>query len=203
MKGIGIVMKRRRMAGLRIILCLCFSLLVFASQAWAGAPPAVGGALPDFSLETPRDGGERSYLGLSFFNRSFKVQELKATQVVLIEIFSMYCPYCQGDAPHVNDLYRKIEAAPALKGRIKLIGIGAGNSSYEVGVFKKKYAVPFPLFPDKDFRIHQLVGEVRTPYFIGVKVNPDGTHRVFLSRLGVLGNVDQFLADVVKLSGIR
>lgn len=103
----------------------------------------------------------------------------------------------------MNALYGKIEADPALKGKVKLVGIGVGNSPYEVGVFKKKYNIPFPLFSDGDFKIHKLVGEVRTPYFIGVKIYPDGTHRVFFSRLGVLGNVDQFLADIVKLSGVK
>lgn len=195
-------MKRKTSFSLKKLLIVCCSLMLLSSSVWAGAPPAVGGVLPDFSLATPKDGGERSYLGLSYFSRSFKVPEVKA-QVVLIEIFSMYCPYCQGDAPHVNALYGKIEANPALKGKIKLIGIGVGNTAYEVGVFKKKYQIPFPLFPDGDFKIHKLVGEVRTPYFIGVKVNPDGTHRVFFSRLGVVGNVDQFLTDIINLSGVK
>ena len=195
-------MRRRIWFRLKKVLIPFCMLILFSSAAWAGTPPPVGGTLPDFSLETPKDGGERGYLGLSFFSRSFKVPELKA-QVVLIEIFSMYCPYCQGDAPHVNALYRKIEADSLLKGKIKLIGIGVGNSPYEVAAFKKKYQIPFPLFPDRDFKIHQLVGEVRTPYFIGAKVNPNGTHRIFFSRLGVLGDVDQFLAEIIKLSGVK
>ncbi len=167
----------------------------------ASVPPPVGGVLPEFSLTTPKDRGERNYLNLSFFSMSFKIPDLK-TQVVLIEIFSMYCPYCQAEAPNVNRLYEKIEASPTLKGKIKVIGIGVGNSPFEVGVFKKKYNISFPLFPDGDFKIHQLMGEVRTPYFIGVKINSDGSHRVFYSRLGALGNVDQFLYEIGKLSGI-
>jgi len=192
-------MKRRL---IRNIFMACVFLMMAYTAAWAGSPPAVGGTLPDFSLTTPKDGGERGYLGLSFISRSFKIPELKG-KVVLIEIFSMYCPYCQAEAPNVNSLYEKIEANPALKGKMKLVGIGVGNSPYEVGVFKKKYNVPFPLFSDGDFAIHKLVGEVRTPYFIGVKMNPDGSHRVFHSRLGALGNVDQFLAEMIRLSEIK
>jgi peroxiredoxin len=103
----------------------------------------------------------------------------------------------------VNQLYSKIEQNPALKGKMKIIGIGAGNSSYEVRAFKKKYNVPFPLFADGDYVIHKMVGEVRTPYFIGVKINPGGSHQVIYSKLGEIGGVDQFLEMMTKLSGIQ
>jgi len=83
-------------------------------------------------------------LGLSG-SGSFKIPQIKA-KVVIIEIFSMYCPYCQKDAPGVNELYLLIENNADIKNKIKLIGIGAGNSSYEVEVFKKTYTVPSP-FP--------------------------------------------------------
>jgi hypothetical protein len=63
--------------------------------------------------------------------------------------------------------------------------------------------VPFPLFADGDYVIHKMIGEVRTPYFIGVKINPNGSYQVIYSKLGELGSVDQFLQSLVKLSGIQ
>jgi hypothetical protein len=63
--------------------------------------------------------------------------------------------------------------------------------------------VPFPLFADGDYVIHKMVGEVRTPYFIGVKLNPDGTNRVIYSKLGALGGVDDFLSTLIKLSELQ
>lgn len=160
--------------------------------------------MPDFKLPFPKDSADKSYLKISgsFFSGSFSIPQIKA-EVVIIEIFSMYCPYCQAEAPNVNSLYRKIENNPALKGKIKLVGIGVGNADYEVGIFKRKYNVPFPLFPDGDFKIHKLMGEVRTPYFIGVKINPDGSHRIFYLKLGAFEGVDQFLTEIVALSGLR
>ena len=100
-------------------------------------------------------------------------------------------------------MYAKIDDNPSLKGKIKIIGIGAGNTSYEVGTFKKKYNVPFPLFADGDYVIHKMVGEVRTPYFIGVKINPNGSHQVIYSKLGALGGVDDFLSTLIKLSELQ
>jgi thiol-disulfide isomerase/thioredoxin len=185
----------------RAAMALLCGIILAGWSGLALAQPPVGGTLPDFTLSSPKDGGEKSYLGLSWLSRSFRVPEVKAG-VVIVEVFSMYCPYCQAEAPRVNQLYERIEGNPVLKGKIKIIGIGVGNSPYEVGIFKKKYNIPFPLFPDGDFKIHKLLGEVRTPYFIGVKINPDGSHRVFYSKLGAFESVDGFLNSVIKLSGL-
>src|SRR4030043_1766256 len=126
----------------------------------ANKPPAKGETLPVFNLPIPKSPAEKAYLGLSG-DGFFKIPQIKA-KVVIIEIFSMYCPHCQKDAPRLNELYQTIENNSNLKKKIKLIGIGRGNSIFEVGVFKKTYSVLFPLFPDKDFTIHQALGEVRT-----------------------------------------
>jgi thiol-disulfide isomerase/thioredoxin len=193
-------MKKRVVYFLAVVITV---FMIAKSISAANYPPAVGGVLPDIKLSIPKESGDKSYLGLGFFSYgSFKIPEIKA-RLVIIEIFSMYCPYCQREAPNVNELYTKIEQNPSLRGKIKIIGIGVGNTSYEVSTFKKKYSVPFPVFADGDYAIHKMIGEVRTPYFIGVKINPNGSHQVIYSKLGELGSVDQFLGSLVRLSGIQ
>ena len=176
-------------------------LMLDLSAFAAGEPPAEGSTLPPVKLSIPKSPEEKSYLGLTG-EGSFTIPQIKAN-VVIIEIFSMYCPYCQKEAPLVNELYNAIEKNPDLKGKIKIIGIGAGNTPFEVDVFRNKYQIPFPLFPDADFTIHKACGEVRTPYFIGVKNNEDGTHRVIYSKLGTIEDANQFLELILKLSGLK
>jgi len=96
-----------------------------------------------------------------------------------------------------------LKTDPKLKDRVKLIGIGAGNSTYEVDVFRKKYQIPFPLFEDGDFVIHKQVGEVRTPYFIGVKISKGKPAQVFFSQLGDFQNPESFMDRILKSAGIR
>ena len=178
-----------------VLLGVLFPLYVSAAQ-----PPATGDSLPALKFSVPAERGDRAYLGLPGGD-FFEVPQVRA-EVVILEVMSMYCPFCQKEAPAVNELYRLIEENPKLKGKIKLIGIGAGNSSYELKVFREKYQVPFPLIPDRDFAIHVALGEVRTPYFIGVKVEKD-VSMVFYSRLGGFENAGAFLGEILRLSGLQ
>ncbi len=103
----------------------------------------------------------------------------------------------------MNQVFQELETSPKLKDRVKIIGIGAGNSDFEVNFFRKTYDIQFPLFSDGDFVLHQTLGEIRTPYFIGVRIYPDGSHRVFYSNLGGSGgDAKRFLEKILAKSGL-
>ncbi len=189
----------------KILICLSASVIIFSMFDYptlaSDSPPVKGGVLPLIKLPIPQPSVEKEYLGLSG-QGLFKIPEIKA-KLVIIEIFGLYCPYCQTIAPGMNELYYAIENNPDLKNKIKLIGIGAGNSFYEMEVSKKTYHTPFPLFPDRDFTIHKALGEVRTPYFIAIKINDGGTHQVIHSELGGFKGAESFLEMLLSVSGLK
>ena len=180
---------------------LLFPITFGSPSLAANLPPAKSGQLPPIKLQIPKDPGEKRYLGLSG-SGFFRVPQIK-TKMVIIEIFSMYCAQCQKIAPGMDELYRLIESDVSLKDKIKLIGIGAGNSGYEVGVFKKTFHTPFPLFPDNDFTIHKALGDVRSPYFIAIKINKNGTHEVIHSELDSFKDAKTFLELMMRTSGLQ
>ncbi|MFO7749485.1 MAG: redoxin domain-containing protein [Desulfobacteraceae bacterium] len=148
----------------------------------------------DFLLAVPEQQSQKDYLGLNN-GKTFALSDIKA-DMVIIEIFSMYCPICQAEADKVNRLFELIQADDLLKERVKLIGIGAGNSEFEVDFFRKNYRIAFPLFSDGDFTIHKKIGEVQTPCFIALA--PGKALEVFYCREGRFKDPGQFLDSLVK-----
>ena len=189
------------------VLILGFSVVLLAVMCFTVSvancdPPHKGDLMPPFKLPVPKNKVYREYLGIGDNSTEFTVSDIKA-DVVIVEIFSMYCPHCQRSAPDVNKLYEAIEKDPKLKNRVKVLGIGIGNTSYEIEFFRKKYSIPFPLIPDGEFVLYKKIGVKRTPYFIGVKLAEDKKARVFYSKPGGFDDYRKFLDDMIRLSGLK
>lgn len=184
-------------------ICLVAAVMLLAVFSASGAEnitPQTGGIFPAVELAKPTDAAHLKYLGLSG-GGTFTLSQIKA-DVLIIEIFSMYCPYCQAEASHINRLYQSLQSDAALRGRVKIIGIGIGNSKFETEIFRNKYNVEFPLIPDGDFKMHKVIGEVRTPYFFVIKLKDKRPLEVIYSRLGALESQESFLA-LIKSAGLK
>ncbi len=181
-----------------LCLQLAVTLVVFVlpGMAVAEQTPTAGELLAGIRLDAPETTGSRAYLGLTE-GGSFDPTTI-AGQLLIIEIFSIYCPHCQREAPAVNRLYQAIEASETLRGRVKMIGIGVGNSAYEVDHFRNHYQIAFPLFPDEDFIVHKSVGEVRTPFFIITDIGPTDRGRVLWTGAGRMDKVETV---ITRLNG--
>jgi len=182
-------------ATLLSMLCLSQCLLpaLFASDV-----PAEGNMFPKLKLSLPREMHDRAYLKVS--KDPFLLSQVDS-KVLIVEIFSMYCPHCQKEAPNVNGLYKAIKAGPKLKSRIKMLGIGAGNSSFEISAFRDHYKIEFPLVPDADKIVCEGLGVVGTPHFF-VLWKQSGGWKVVYSKAGTIGDPKAFLELICARTGV-
>jgi hypothetical protein len=153
-------------------------------------------SFPIFELPIPQNNAHAKYLGITGPG-NFKITQIKSP-VLIIEIFSKNCAHCQNATPLVHRLYLAIQARPDLKEKIKIIGIGANNDTDDVDLFRKRYNVPFPLFPDPHDAISKKLGAVILPTFIGVKNNGDGTMEKFLFQSDEFRDANSFLGEILE-----
>ncbi len=193
---------RRAAVAAAIVLIAFLAHLPGGVTALAGENiPLEGSSLPEMKLPAPQKEDEITYLGIKQKD-VFKIPQIKA-ELVIIEVFSMYCPFCQKEAPAVNQLHQAISSNQDLKDRVKMVGIGAGNSTFEVNTFKKHYSITFPLLPDADYKIHNALGQPRTPFFLVVKLGPSGSHHIVYSKAGTFGDPKEFLDLLLKKAKMK
>lgn len=92
---------------------------------------------------------------------------------------------------------------PDINSKVKMIGIGANDDIDYIDYFAKKFKAEYPLFPDEDLTVHEQVGGPATPYWIGVRLNDDGTNDIFYSMLGEVKEPDKFLDTILTESGLK
>ncbi|MBW1741945.1 MAG: hypothetical protein JRI70_06845 [Deltaproteobacteria bacterium] len=161
----------------------------------------VGDPFPEIPLKAPVDPKGSAYLGISE-GKSFTIKDIKA-DLVLVEILNVYCASCWRQVPIYNKLYSRIESDPETKGRIKMVSVGVGNEDWEVKYFIEQFDVPFPVFPDPDFVMHEAIGGSPTPFSILVKQDPAGKVGLVAStHLGVQYEQDEVFAEMRSLMNV-
>lgn len=155
-------------------------------------------ALGEIQFASPESVAAKKYLGLTD-RQKFSLGQIKA-ETIFLEIFSMYCPVCQKDAPTVNKLFALIEADPNLKNSVRFVGVGTGNTPYEVEVFRKKFNINFPLFSDDEFRIQKAFSQdIRTPTFVLARVKGGNQLEILKVRIGEIKDAQEFFNSMSQL----
>ncbi len=187
-------MGRIILSAIAAALCVVVSHIPISSAA---SPEVNAEILATLQFPVPESAKASEYLGLSG-SEPFKLNDIKG-DIIIVEIFSMYCPYCQAEAPNINKLFALIEQHPSMKTKAKLLGVGSGNTAYEVEVFRKKFGIPFPLIPDEKFSIDRC-SERRfmTPTFIVLRRDQKKL-KVLKVHEGKIERVDEFLESIAKL----
>ncbi len=196
-----------RLAQLRaLLLAALLALLPACATPTLAEPVPVSTPFPDIPLENAATPAQLAALGLSGAG-PWKLSDIRPAQpkapdkapLVLIEIFSMYCPHCQREAPHMNRLAELLAASP-LKDRITIIGVGVGNTSMEVDLFRERYGVTIPLFADPDLTVHEQVGEPGTPHFFLVSLKNRAAPATLFSRTGRMASPQSFLDEISAIA---
>jgi thiol-disulfide isomerase/thioredoxin len=161
------------------------SLILSYSLSWAETKP-VGFAIPfpDLTFTQVLSKGEQTYLGIPK-KKTFSFKEIRGN-LIFIEFISTYCVSCQRQAPIFNELYTSIENDPGLKGKVKMIGVAAGNNLGEVEIYKKEYKAPYPIISDPKFDAHTAAGSPRTPFSIWVRKDTQEKGIVVSTHLGLM-----------------
>lgn len=160
-----------------------------------GETKPVGFAIPfpDLTFKHMLSKSEQTYLGIPQ-KGFFSFREIRGS-LFLVEFLSTYCYNCQKQAPIFNEVYASVEKDPKLRGKVKIIGIAAGNNLAEVEQYKKEYKIPYPILPDSKFNAHNAVGSPRTPFTIWVRKDIQGKGVVVSTHLGAVESAKKAIEE--------
>lgn len=134
-----------------------------------------------FRASSPEDS---RYLGIGK-KKVFTFQDISA-EVLLVDYINTNCSNCNRSAPIFVELHRKIEEDFLLRGKVKIIAIGAGDTQTEVNSFKGNFKIPFPIFPDEEYKAHDAVGAPRVPFLVIARRGSQWKWVVVDTRLGMI-----------------
>ncbi len=167
-----------------------------------GKVPTAGDFFPEFSFPQPPSRGDAQYLGVpaAFLGLgrgdAFSLKDIKA-DLILVEYMNKYCFSCQLQAPVLNRAYEMVGSDPHLRGRVKFIGIAAGNNQKEVESFKNEKKVPFPIILDPKFLAYEAIGDPgATPFMLLVRKTDSGNLVVTRAKVGLNRDAASIIGDM-------
>lgn len=143
-------------------------------EAEGGFRPVAVGSFPRVPFDDMLAPTEREYLGLGTAG-PFTVDAVRG-DLVVVEFFNSSCYACALMAPVMDEVWRRIDARPELRGRVRFVGIGVGNTREQVREFHDRYDTPFPMLADQEFAAFDALGTVEgTPYLLLLRRGADGS----------------------------
>jgi thiol-disulfide isomerase/thioredoxin len=180
-----------------IFFITIFLALVSTGVSLAETKPLVKGQyVPNLSFTDSLPKEEQTYLGLTA-GKKVSLKNIRFS-VIIIEVFNTYCTSCPRNIPAINELFSRTENDPKFKGKIKIIGIAAGNTREEIIAYKKTHSVSYPIFSDLNFKLHKALGNPRVPYTMLIKRNWQGKNKIIYTHQGIIDSPEPLLEIVGK-----
>lgn len=187
-------------------VAVSFLVVIGIVTGFFGTPlvwSTAGEPLPSFSFVVPASEADREYLRLEKEpGTPFEIPDMKA-DIVIIELLSMYCPYCQSEAPLINTLADLAMAEQENGITIRVLGIGASNTEFEVGFFRDNFSVSFPIFPDQSLEIYDKLKGEGTPGFVAVSMKSGQKPTIVYRQAGGFHDPREFLDLVLTQAGYK
>ena len=178
-------MGKKLFVGLLGIMLLLAGVAALSAQEFVKA----GNKLGDLEFPPPSSAEAAKYLGVPE-GKPFKLSQLNAPYV-LVEVFATSCPHCVTHAPIMNQFFNLVKN----DGKIKVIGLGSGDSANNLLAWQKQFKVPFPLLADTDHKTTNKINIMGTPTTVFMNKNGD----VLDARPGAFMDAQDFLKDLKKL----
>lgn len=154
----------------------------------------LGDPFPDLSFPNVLNDRERTYLEIGE-QETFTMNDIEE-ELVVVEFLNKYCFHCQVQAPVFLLAYNAIEADPSLREKVKIVGIGAGNTRHQLEIFREETGIQFPLVPDADFVAYDAVGSPKTPFTVLLRKGKEGGRIVASAHRGVIYSDKGFVEEI-------
>jgi len=127
-----------------------------------------------------------------------------AGDLVVVEFFNSSCYACARMAPVMDEVWRRVDASGDLRGRVRFVGVGVGNTPAQVRAFHDQYDTPFPMVPDPEFAVFDALGTFEgTPYIVLVRRGDGGGPREARAQVGYIPDAGTVVAAIEEaLAGV-
>jgi hypothetical protein len=166
-------------------------------KALAPTGPVEGDLFPQCRLAVLQKGKDAAYLGIAPGSRYFSLSDITG-DYVLVEVYNEMCTLCLAELPNINRLLGLVNEDPHLKGRITLLGLGAGSTKRAVAKFRKKKGYDLLLFADEKWKIFGLLGKPMLPVLYLLKKDGKKGLRIMWRHAGGIGNPEDFLEHLKR-----
>jgi peroxiredoxin len=137
---------------------------------------------------------DRDYLQITHVERNFTLEDVHS-DYIFIEIYNELCSACVNEAKTYKALYRMLLGDAFLRGKVKMMGIGAGSKKRSAAKFRKQKNIAFPLFADENREIFNCLGKPVLPVSYLVQ-RQAGKRKIRLIQSGHIGSAEKLLAEI-------
>lgn len=136
-----------------------------------------------------------SYLGIVQRSADFVLSDVRA-EFILLKYYGEHCSQCVKEAPLYNRLFTMITQDDWLGPRMKMIGIGVGDSRRSVLRFRSAHGVAYPLLADERRTAFDSAGGGEIPLLYLLRVLPDARLQVLLYHEGHMQDLETLFTAI-------